>query len=90
MHIHATYDLAKQNPRAVLKDLNWINRDKMLEPGPEKRTLWTEQLRRDAEFLKTINVMVYSLLIGIRSMRRGNRDNVCNASRVPPNSAPPR
>jgi 1-phosphatidylinositol-4-phosphate 5-kinase len=87
--IHETYDLkgstvgreypeekAKQNPRAVLKDLNWINRGKMIELGPEKRTLLTEQLRRDAEFLKTINVMDYSLLIGIHSMRRGNRDNV--------------
>ena len=87
--IHETYDLkgstvgrvypedkAQQNPRAVLKDLNWINRGKMLELGPEKRTLLTEQLRRDAEFLKTIRVMDYSLLVGIHNMRRGNRDNV--------------
>lgn len=87
--IHETYDLkgstvgreypeekARQNPRAVLKDLNWINRGKMLELGPEKRALLTEQIRRDAEFLKTINVMDYSLLVGIHNMRRGNRDNV--------------
>ncbi|KAF8623374.1 hypothetical protein AX17_007451 [Amanita inopinata Kibby_2008] len=87
--IHETYDLkgstvgreyseekARQNPRAVLKDLNWINRGKMLELGPEKRALLTEQLRRDAEFLKTVNVMDYSLLVGIHNMRRGNRDNV--------------
>lgn len=87
--IHETYDLkgstvgreypeekAQQNPRAVLKDLNWINRGKMLELGPEKRTLLTEQLRRDAEFLKSIDVMDYSLLVGIHNMRRGNRDNV--------------
>ncbi|KAF7312141.1 Phosphatidylinositol phosphate kinase PIPK5 [Mycena indigotica] len=67
---------AEQNPRAVLKDLNWINRGKMLEIGPEKRALLTEQLRRDAEFLRKIRVMDYSLLIGIHKMERGNRDNV--------------
>ncbi|KAK7032913.1 phosphatidylinositol phosphate kinase PIPK5 [Favolaschia claudopus] len=87
--VHETYDLkgstvgreypiekAAINPRAVLKDLNWINSGKMLELGPEKRALLTEQLRRDAEFLRKIYVMDYSLLIGIHKMERGNRDNV--------------
>ena len=63
--IHETFDLkgstvgrtypedkAEKNPRAVLKDLNWINRHKLLELGPEKRALLTEQLRRDTEFLQ--------------------------------------
>jgi 1-phosphatidylinositol-4-phosphate 5-kinase len=87
--IHESYDLkgstvgriypeerARENPRAVLKDLNWIDRRKELELGPEKRALLTEQLRRDAEFLKELHVMDYSLLVGIHNMRRGNRDNV--------------
>jgi 1-phosphatidylinositol-4-phosphate 5-kinase len=87
--IHESYDLkgstvgriypeerARENPRAVLKDLNWIDRGKQLELGPEKRALLTEQLRRDAEFLKELHVMDYSLLVGIHNMRRGNRDNV--------------
>jgi 1-phosphatidylinositol-4-phosphate 5-kinase len=87
--IHETYDLkgstigrlypeerARENPRAVLKDLNWIDRHKELELGPEKRALLTEQLRRDTEFLKELRVMDYSLLVGIHNMRRGNRDNV--------------
>jgi 1-phosphatidylinositol-4-phosphate 5-kinase len=87
--IHETYDLkgstvgreypedkAAANPRAVLKDLNWINRAKQLELGPEKRALLTEQLRRDAEFLERISVMDYSLLVGIHNLKRGNRDNV--------------
>jgi len=59
-----------------LKDLNWINRDRTLEIGPEMRALLTEQLRRDSEFLRRMNVMDYSLLVGIHNMRRGNRDNV--------------
>ena len=87
--IHETYDLkgstvgrlypeerARENPRAVLKDLNWIERGKELAFGPEKRALLTEQLRRDAEFLKELRVMDYSLLVGIHNMQRGNRDNV--------------
>ena len=87
--IHETYDLkgstvgreypeeiALTKPRATLKDLNWINRGKSLELGPEKRALLTEQLRRDSELLKELNVMDYSLLIGIHNMQRGNRDNV--------------
>ncbi|KAI0726501.1 SAICAR synthase-like protein [Fomitopsis betulina] len=87
--IHETYDLkgstvgrefseerARENPRATLKDLNWIHRGKTLEFGPEKRALLTEQLRRDSEFLKALGVMDYSLLIGIHNMRRGNKDNV--------------
>ena len=87
--IHETYDLkgstvgreyseekAAVNPRAVLKDLNWINRGKTLELGPEKRALLTEQLRRDSELLKELGVMDYSLLVGIHNMQRGNRDNV--------------
>ncbi|KAG8907139.1 Phosphatidylinositol-4-phosphate 5-kinase [Tulasnella sp. 403] len=87
--IHETYDLkgstvgreypeerAAQNPRAVLKDLNWIHRARTLELGPEKRAYLTEQIRRDTEFLKAINVMDYSLLIGTHNMQRGNRDNL--------------
>lgn len=87
--IHETYDLkgstvgreypeekAEKNPRATLKDLNWINRGKTLELGPEKRALLTEQLRRDSELLKRLQVMDYSLLVGIHNMQRGNRDNV--------------
>ncbi|KAF8954775.1 hypothetical protein BDZ97DRAFT_369376 [Flammula alnicola] len=87
--VHETYDLkgstvgreypeekAAKNPRAVLKDLNWIHRGNMLELGPEKRALLTEQLRRDAEFLKRVYVMDYSLLVGIHNMQRGNKDNL--------------
>lgn len=69
-------ELAAQKPRAVLKDLNWINRGRSLDIGPEKRALMTEQLRRDSDFLKRIDVMDYSLLVGIHNMQRGNKDNV--------------
>jgi 1-phosphatidylinositol-4-phosphate 5-kinase len=87
--IHETYDLkgstvgreypeekAVNNARAVLKDLNWIHRNRTLDLGPEKRALLTEQIRRDSELLKKVHVMDYSLLVGIHNMRRGNRDNL--------------
>ncbi|KDQ31819.1 hypothetical protein PLEOSDRAFT_1061901 [Pleurotus ostreatus PC15] len=87
--IHETYDLKgstvgryypeeklQQNPRAVLKDVNWIKRGRQLELGPEKRALLEEQLRRDKEFLKVVNVMDYSLLVGIHDVKRGNTEGV--------------
>lgn len=88
--IHETYDLKgstvgrlypeeeaeKKRNKVTLKDLNWINRRKRLELGPEKRTFLTEQLKRDAEFLKKVHVMDYSLLVGVHNMARGNRDNL--------------
>lgn len=87
--IHETYDLkgsafgreypeekALKNPKAVLKDKNWVNRGRTLELGPEKRALFSEQLRRDMEFLKAMKVMDYSLLVGIHNMERGNKDNL--------------
>lgn len=87
--IHEAYDLKgstigrlvppaklEQNPRAVQKDLNWIDSDKVLELGPEKRALLTEQLRRDSEMLRDLGVMDYSLLVGLHWGDRGNRENV--------------
>jgi len=87
--IHEMYDLkgstvgrlyseekAADNPGAVLKDVNWIERGRTIELGPYKRALLVEQLRRDAEFLKSIGVMDYSLLIGLHNLSRGNKDNL--------------
>ncbi|CED84480.1 saicar synthase-like protein [Phaffia rhodozyma] len=87
--IHETYDLkgssvgreypeekAKTKKGAVLKDVNWVRRNRSLQLGPEKAALLGEQLKRDAEFLKRMKIMDYSLLVGIHLMKRGNRDNV--------------
>ncbi|KAF9381587.1 Phosphatidylinositol-4-phosphate 5-kinase [Mortierella sp. AD011] len=87
--IHETYDLKgstlgraisdeelASNPRATQKDLNWVNRNRKLELGPEKRHLFVEQLKRDVELLARLNIMDYSLLIGIHDIERGNKDNI--------------
>ncbi|PWN51732.1 SAICAR synthase-like protein [Violaceomyces palustris] len=87
--IHETYDLkgssigreypeeiAKTKKGAVLKDLNWLGRGRELELGPEKRSLFEAQLKSDVELLKRLNIMDYSLLIGLHDMRRGNKENL--------------
>ncbi|KAF9355716.1 Phosphatidylinositol-4-phosphate 5-kinase [Mortierella sp. AD094] len=87
--IHETYDLKgstlgraisdeelQNNPRATQKDLNWVNRNRKLELGPEKRHLFVEQTKRDIELLARLNIMDYSLLVGIHDIERGNRDNI--------------
>ncbi|KAI8820749.1 uncharacterized protein EV422DRAFT_496571 [Fimicolochytrium jonesii] len=69
-------ELAKDDPRAVLKDINWMNRGRKLELGPKKAQLLTEQLEKDVKFLADHNIMDYSLLVGIHDMKRGNTENI--------------
>jgi 1-phosphatidylinositol-4-phosphate 5-kinase len=35
-----------------------------------------EQLKRDVDMLETLNIMDYSLLVGLHDVRRGNRDRI--------------
>ncbi|ORZ10074.1 hypothetical protein BCR42DRAFT_333937 [Absidia repens] len=87
--VHETYDLKgstlgrllpeeeiKRNPSAVMKDLNWESRKRKLKLGPQKRGLFVKQLVRDVRLLVHLNIMDYSLLIGIHDMHRGNKENV--------------
>lgn len=61
-NVHETYDLKgstfgrltteeeiSMNPYAVMKDQNWVNRNKKMELGPEKRHLFLTQLHKDVE-----------------------------------------
>lgn len=87
--IHQTYDLKgstigrdykednlELNPRATLKDLNWLRRKKHLELGIQKKQLFLEQLRKDVVLLQKLKIMDYSLLIGIHDLSRGNEENL--------------
>ncbi|KAG0174161.1 Phosphatidylinositol-4-phosphate 5-kinase [Apophysomyces sp. BC1015] len=82
--IHETYDLKgstfgrflpeeeiKKNPYAVMKDLNWEKRGNKLELGPHKRKMLISQL-----LLVRLNIMDYSLLVGVHNILRGNKDGV--------------
>ena len=47
-----------------------------LEFGPRKKELLLTQLRKDVEFLSSLNIMDYSLLLGIHYISRGNTENI--------------
>ncbi|KAI9888355.1 MAG: Phosphatidylinositol-4-phosphate 5-kinase [Vezdaea aestivalis] len=87
--IHQTFDLKGStigrnykeedlvnNPRATLKDLNWLRRDLTLEFGPTKKTLFVEQMERDVKLLQRLKIMDYSLLVGIHDLTKGNEENL--------------
>ncbi|KAF3915184.1 hypothetical protein ABW20_dc0106028 [Dactylellina cionopaga] len=87
--IHMTFDLKgshigreykeegpDENPKAVLKDLNWERRDMHLCLGPRKHELFVQQAKLDVALLQRLKIMDYSLLVGIHDMARGNNDNL--------------
>ena len=87
--IHTTFDLKgstigrdyreddlAENPRATLKDLNWLRRQRNLELGIQKKRLFLEQLQKDVILLKRLQIMDYSLLVGIHDLSRGNEENL--------------
>ncbi|KAF6839976.1 Phosphatidylinositol 4-phosphate 5-kinase its3 [Colletotrichum musicola] len=87
--IHTTFDLKgstigrdyreddlDKNPRATLKDLNWLRRQRNLELGIQKKRLFLEQLQRDVTLMKKLQIMDYSLLVGIHDLQRGNEENL--------------
>ncbi|RPA89261.1 SAICAR synthase-like protein [Choiromyces venosus 120613-1] len=89
--IHQTFDLKgstigrdfkeenlADNPRATLKDLNWLRRDMNLNFGPHKKELFLQQVERDVKLLQKLHIMDYSLLLGIHDLTRGNRDDIRN------------
>lgn len=87
--IHTTFDLKGStigrdfkeedlaaNPRATLKDLNWLRRDLHLEFGPTKKSMFIEQMQKDVKLLQRLHIMDYSLLIGIHDLEKGNEENL--------------
>jgi len=87
--IHRTFDLKgstigrdfkeeelDKNPRATLKDLNWLRRNLHLEFGPTKKDAFVEQMQKDVALLQKLKIMDYSMLVGIHDLQRGNEDNL--------------
>lgn len=87
--IHQTFDLKgstigrdfkeeelEKNPRATMKDLNWLRRNMHLEFGPRKKHLFIEQIKRDVALLQRLKIMDYSLLVGIHDLGKGNEENL--------------
>ena len=63
---------AKKNPRAVLKDLNWLNRKRNLELGPVKQELFVKQLKKDVEVCTFSIQEILTHLLGTRLLGRAN------------------
>ena len=87
--IHRTFDLKgstigrdlkeedlENNPRATLKDLNWLRRNMRLELGPTKRQAFLDQIEKDVRLLQELEIMDYSLLLGIHDLGKGNEENL--------------
>lgn len=87
--IHQTFDLKgstigrdlheedlERNPRATMKDLNWLRRNRHIEQGPMKKQVFMTQLRRDVRLLQRLKIMDYSLLVGIHDLSRGNEEKL--------------
>jgi len=87
--IHQTFDLKgstigrdykeddlEKNPRATLKDLNWMRRKRHLELGIQKKQMFLDQLQKDVRLLQKLQIMDYSLLVGIHDVKRGNEENL--------------
>lgn len=87
--IHQTYDLKgstvgrdfkeedlERNPRATLKDLNWLRRNYHFEFGPDKKQVFIEQMKKDVTLLQRLKIMDYSLLVGIHDLTKGNEENL--------------
>lgn len=87
--IHKTFDLKgstfgrdfreedlEENPRATLKDLNWLRRNYHLEFGPDKKKLFLEQTEKDVHLLQKLKIMDYSMLVGIHDLEKGNQENL--------------
>lgn len=58
--------------RPVLKDLNWLQEQRSISFGPVKEKKFLQQLEKDVDLLARLNIMDYSLLLGIHDMERGN------------------
>lgn len=66
----------------TLKDLNWLDRKDFIKFGPAKRQLFFDQLDRDVKFLEDVNVMDYSLLLGIHDVEQGNSQDMAQSLSV--------
>ncbi|KAG2383268.1 hypothetical protein C9374_004605 [Naegleria lovaniensis] len=52
----------------VLKDLDFLKREKKLAIGPQMKNVFLHQLQLDAEWLEKMKIMDYSLLVGVHKI----------------------
>lgn len=62
--------------QVVYKDEDFLEQNESIELGPRKREQFLKQLVIDVELLKRLNIMDYSLLIGVHDLTKGNTENI--------------
>ncbi|KAK5576732.1 hypothetical protein RB653_007876 [Dictyostelium firmibasis] len=82
--IHERYDLKgsvvgreasvdeKKSDSVTFKDIDFRNRKQKIYLGPGKKQSFIDQIKRDCKLLQSLNIMDYSLLIGIHYPQREN------------------
>ncbi|KAI9140253.1 hypothetical protein BKA69DRAFT_530612 [Paraphysoderma sedebokerense] len=63
----------------VLQDLNFLERNKKLLLGPEKRGELLKQLKIDIDFLTSVSIMDYSFVVGMHDLKRGRKEKFRSA-----------
>jgi len=86
LEIHRIYDLKgsthgrratekdREQAVPVLKDLDFVEDRQLLRIGKKQAKLFKDQLRKDVELLRKMNIMDYSLLVGIHYRDRGEKE----------------
>ena len=95
MDIHATFDLKGStfgrylqnddrtaNVRGTMKDLNWLQRGERLKLEPRQRDVFLKQVADDVAMLARLNIMDYSLLLGVHRQNEAARDTQAGAGPV--------
>uniref|UniRef100_A0A1A7Y8Z0 1-phosphatidylinositol-5-phosphate 4-kinase n=1 Tax=Iconisemion striatum TaxID=60296 RepID=A0A1A7Y8Z0_9TELE len=86
--VHRKYDLkgstvsreasdkekAKELP--TFKDNDFLNEGHKLQIGDDNKKYFLEKLKRDVEFLATLKIMDYSLLVGIHDVERAEQEEL--------------
>ena len=60
-----TTEAERKDPHVVLKDLDWIRAGRKLHLGADKKRRLLMQIRKDCALLERLEVIDYSLLVGI-------------------------
>ena len=60
-----TSDAEREDPHAVLKDLDWIRAGRKLHLGADKKRRLLVQIKKDCALLERLEVIDYSLLVGV-------------------------
>jgi len=72
----------RNNKVPILKDLDWLDNKERLRVDAMTAKLFSDQLRRDIEFLKKLKIMDYSLLIGVHDFSKARKESKNNADQI--------